>query len=251
MPDTYQIRPLKSYCPTSEKVDFAIITSKERLRTRWRLKFPRAACQTGGDALWLRRPQIQADRERRPYNGAALSSSEPLAKAGTVFCRSCGKAIEAGARFCRFCGKSQLDPVGGSASTAPSSAPARQPAGAGLEHRLRQIFPRHHLQDEFTHAGTIAAFLMALIGFVVGFFINYSWLGTNFLLGSIALLLFLILRESTLSHIRVRNGGSPPSSEGATRYQAGRRPAGAAGPAEAATAESSPPAAGKPPATPR
>src|SRR6266571_7873713 len=124
MPDAYQIRPLKSYCPTSEKVDFVIITSKERLRTRWRLKFPRAACQTGGDALWLRRPEIQADRERRPYNGAALSSSEPLAKAGTVFCRSCGKAIEAGARFCRFCGKSQLDPVGGSASTAPSSAPA-------------------------------------------------------------------------------------------------------------------------------
>ena len=180
-----------------------------------------------------------------------MSSSEPLAKAGTVFCRSCGKAIEAGARFCRFCGKSQADPGAGVPSAASASGPARQPAEAGLEHRLRQIFPRHHLQDEFTHAGTIAAFLMALIGFVVGFFINYSWLGTNFLLGSIALLLFLILRESTLSHIRVRNGGSPPSSEGATRYHAGRRPAGAAGPAEAATAESSPPAAGKPPATPR
>ena len=171
-----------------------------------------------------------------------------MAKAETVFCRSCGKAIEAGARFCRFCGKSQADPVAGSASPVSSSAPARQRAGAGLEHRLRQVFPRHHLQDEFTHVGTIAAFLMALIGFVVGFFINYSWLGTNFLLGSIALLLFLILRESTLSHIRVRNGGSPPSSEGVTRYHAGRRPA-ADGPAEAATAESSPPA--KPPAAPR
>jgi len=172
-----------------------------------------------------------------------------VANAGTVFCRSCGKAIEAGARFCRFCGKSQADPVAGSASAVSSSAPARQLAGAGFEHRLRQIFPRHHLQDEFTHVGTIAAFLMALIGFVVGFFINYSWLGTNFLLGSIALLLFLILRESTLSHIRVRNGGSSPSSEGVTRYQAARRPSGATGPAEAATAESSPP--GKPPVTPR
>jgi len=190
-------------------------------------------------------------RDRRPYNGAALSSSEPVAKAGTVFCRSCGKAIEAGARFCRFCGKSQADPGAGVPSAASASGPARQPAEAGLEHRLRQIFPRHHLQDEFTHVGTIAAFLMALIGFIVGFFINYSWLGTNFLLGSIALLLFLILRESTLSHIRVRNGGSASTSEGGTRYHAGRRPAGDAGPAEAATAESSPPAGGRPPATPR
>jgi len=58
------------------------------------------------------------------------------------------------------------------------------------------------------HIGTIAAFLMALVGFVVGFFYAYSWLGTNFLLGSIALLLFLILRESTLSQIRMREGGS-------------------------------------------
>jgi len=174
-----------------------------------------------------------------------------VAKAGTVFCRSCGKSIEAGARFCRFCGKSQLEPVAGSASATSAPAPASHPPGAGLEQRLRQIFPRHHLQDEFTHVGTIAAFLMALIGFVVGFFINYSWLGTNFLLGSIALLLFLILRESTLSHIRVRNGGAASTSEGEARYHAGRRPAGATGPAEAANAESSPPTASKPPATPR
>src|SRR2546427_3477044 len=167
MPDAYQIRPLKSYCPTSKKVDFVIITSKERLRTRWRLKFPRAACQTGGDALWLRRPEIHADRERRPYNGAALSSSEPLAKAGTVFCRSCGKAIEAGARFCRFCGKSQLDPVGGSASAASSSPPARPPPRAGLQHPLRPVFPPHHLPAHVTHAGTIAPLLMALIRFLV------------------------------------------------------------------------------------
>jgi hypothetical protein len=178
-----------------------------------------------------------------------LSSSEPAAKAGTVFCRSCGKSIEAGARFCRFCGKSQAELVGGPA--AATSSPASHSSGSGLEQRLRQIFPRHHLQDEFTHVGTIAAFLMALIGFVVGFFINYSWLGTNFLLGSIALLLFLILRESTLSHIRVRNGGSPSASQGTVRYQAGVRPAGAAGPAEAANAESSPPSGSKPPAAPR
>jgi hypothetical protein len=94
------------------------------------------------------------------------------------------------------------------------------------------------------HVGTIAAFLMALIGFVVGFFYSYSWLGTNFLLGSIALLLFLILRESTLSHIRVRDGGSTPKTAGGTRYHAGR-PSGAQGPAEAANAESSPPSTGR------
>jgi hypothetical protein len=177
-----------------------------------------------------------------------------VAKAGTVFCRSCGKSIEAGARFCRFCGKSQADPVAGSASTASSAASASHHGGSGVEHWLRQLFPRHHLQDEFTHIGTIAAFLMALIGFVVGFFYNYGWLGSNFLLGSIALLLFLILRESTLSHIRVRDGGSSASSAsasstGGTRYHAGRRPA--TGPAEAANAESSPPTSTKPPATPR
>jgi hypothetical protein len=182
-----------------------------------------------------------------------LSSSEPVAKGGTVFCRSCGKSIEEGARYCRFCGKAQADPVAGSASAGSSAAPASHHGGSGLEARLRQLFPRHHLQDEFTHVGTIAAFLMALIGFVVGFFINYSWLGWNFLLGSIALTLFLILRESTLSHIRVRNGGSPSPSApaGGIRYHAGRRPAGATGPAEAANAESSPLTGTKPPATPR
>ena len=180
-----------------------------------------------------------------------------------MFCRSCGKSIEAGARFCRFCGKAQVEPVAGAApstsrsssaassSASPSTAPPRRRSGPGVEQRLAQLFPRHHLQDEFTHLGTIAAFLMALIGFVLGFFFSYSWLGTNFLLGSIALLLFLILRESTLSHIRVRNGGSPSASESPTRYHAGRRPASATGPAEAATAESSPPGAPKPPATPR
>jgi hypothetical protein len=180
----------------------------------------------------------------------ALSNSDLAGKGGTVFCRACGRSIEADARFCRFCGKSQLDPTTGSAPAGSSAAPSSHTAsGTGLEHRLRSLFPRHHLQDEFMHVATIAAFLMALIGFVVGFFYAYSWLGTNFLLGSIALLLFLILRESTLSHIRVRGGGSTATSGDTTRYHAARRPA--EGPAEAANAESSPPTTARPPATPK
>jgi hypothetical protein len=186
-----------------------------------------------------------------------LTSSEPAGKDGTVFCRECGKSIEAGARFCRFCGKSQADPVGMTAAGSAASPARPSPAtNTGLENRLQQLFPRHHLQDEFMHVGTIAAFFMAVIGFVLGFFtpvLGGSWLSTNFLLGSVALLLFLILRESTLSHIRVRNGGSPSRPAGA-RTHAGRTPASAAeGPAEAANAESSPPSAlaHRPPATPR
>ena len=215
--------------------------------------FPCCPVQRGVTPVGYAAGKIPADPDQRPYNGAALSSSEPVAKAGTVFCRSCGKSqaepVAASARSSAAAGPSVA--AGSSVAGGSSVAPASHHAGAGLEHRLRQIFPRHHLQDEFTHVGTIAAFLMALIGFVVGFFINYSWLGTNFLLGSIALLLFLILRESTLSHIRVRNGGTPSSTESATRYHAGRRPAGATGPAEAANAESSPPSGSRPPATPR
>jgi hypothetical protein len=169
-----------------------------------------------------------------------LSPSDAAPKAGTVFCRECGRPIEADAHFCRFCGKSQADPVSGSTSAAATHS---APAGAGVEHWLRQLFPRHHLQDEFMHVGTIAAFLMALIGFVLGFFFAFSWLGTNFLLGSIALLLFLILRESTLSHIRVR-GGTPAATPSGGRTHAGRRSTapGAGLPVEAANAESSPPA---------
>jgi hypothetical protein len=187
-------------------------------------------------------PEVADPSDGGPYNGAALSPSDAAAKAGTVFCRECGRPIEADAHFCRFCGKSQADPVAGPTSTAPS----RAPAGAGLEHRLRQLFPRHHLQDEFMHIGTIAAFLMALIGFVLGFFLAYSWLGTNFLLGSIALLLFLILRESTLSHIRVGGGAPAPTPSGGRTHAGRRSAAGASGlPAEAANAESSAPATPK------
>jgi hypothetical protein len=171
-----------------------------------------------------------------------LSPSDAAPRTGTVFCRECGRSIEADAHFCRFCGKSQADPVAGSAS-----APSRPgPTGAGLEQWLRQLFPRHHLQDEFMHIGTIAAFLMALIGFILGFFLAYSWLGTNFLLGSVALLLFLILRESTLSHIRVRGSAPTPTPSGGRTHAGRRSTTGAASlPAEAANAESSPPATPK------
>jgi len=105
------------------------------------------------------------------------------------------------------------------------------------------------------HISTIAAFFMAAIGFILGFFtpaLGGSWLSTNFLLGAIALLLFLILRESTLSHIRGRGGAGVPSSADAGRYRAARGGAGGSDvPAEAATADSSPPTARRPPPTPR
>jgi hypothetical protein len=125
------------------------------------------------------------------------------------------------------------------------AAPRRSASAStgGLEQRLRQLFPRHHLQDEFMHIATIAAFFMALIGFVLGFFFAYSWLATNFLLGAIALILFLILRESTLSHIRP-GGGSTTGGAPGGRYQVSRSSAG--GPPEAATTQSSP----RPPAAP-
>jgi len=192
----------------------------------------------------------------RPYNGAALASSQ-LPKGGdTAFCRECGKPIEADARFCRFCGKSQADPVAGSSPSRSASTGSSRSGGTGesLENRLRQLFPRHHLQDEFMHISTIAAFFMAVIGFILGFFtpaLGGSWLSTNFLLGAVALLLFLILRESTLSHIRGRGGGAPSNAEGG-RYHAARRGTGGSdAPAEAATADSSPPSARRPPPTPK
>jgi hypothetical protein len=184
-----------------------------------------------------------------------LASSQSPAQGEPTFCRECGKPIEPEARFCRFCGKSQADPAPGSASRgAPAASnPSSGASGQSLEARLRQLFPRHHLQDEFMHISTIAAFFMAAIGFILGFFtpaLGGSWLSTNFLLGSIALLLFLILRESTLSHIRARGGAA--SNPDATRYHAARRPSsGTDVPAEAATADSSPPSARRPPPTPK
>ena len=183
------------------------------------------------------------------YNGAALSS-QVAPGSGIVFCRSCGKPIEADARFCRFCGKSQAEPAG---RPAGSSQGRLRRTGFNLEDRLQQLFPRHHLQDEFMHIGSIAAFFMALIGFVLGFFtpaVGTPWLSVNFLLGSVALLLFLILRESTLSYIRSRSGGPSASEAGGTgRNQSGRRSAGGSeASTEAANAESSPPSGTRPPA---
>jgi zinc ribbon protein len=182
-----------------------------------------------------------------------LSAAASTDKRGPGFCRECGKPIEADARFCRFCGKSQSDPATGVAG--PARTPAGRQSRPGLEERLQQLFPRHHLQDDFMHVGGIAAFFMALIGFALGFFtpaLGSSWLSVNFLLGSIALLLFLSLRESTLSYMRSRGGG-PAASEagGADRYQGRRSTVASEVSTEAATAESSPPGGTRPPAAPR
>lgn len=93
------------------------------------------------------------------------------------------------------------------------------------------------------HIATIAAFFVAVIGFLLGLFVAVL-LGMLWVLFAIALILFLILRESTLSHVRGSGSGGAGSSPGAGRYHAARRdptgPPSAA--AEAATAESSPPA---------
>jgi hypothetical protein len=115
-----------------------------------------------------------------------------------------------------------------------------------LEERLQQLFPRHQLQDEFMHVGTIVAFFLAVIGFLLGFFtpaLGGSWLSMNFLLGAIALLLFLILREWTLSLMRSRSTGAESGARSQGRSTAPPPP-------EAATSESSPPGTGRPP-TPR
>jgi len=180
-----------------------------------------------------------------------LSAAASIDKRGPGSCRECGKPIEADARFCRFCGKSQADPASGAAGF--GRTPASVGSRPGLEARLQQLFPRHHLQDDFMYIGGIAAFFMALIGFVLGFFtpaVGTPWLSVNFLLGSVALLLFLILRESTLSYIRSRSGGPSASEAGGTgRNQSGRRSAGGSeASTEAANAESSPPSGTRPPA---
>lgn len=104
------------------------------------------------------------------------------------------------------------------------------------------------------HIGTIAAFFMALIGFILGFFtpaLGENWLSTNFLLAAVALFLFLILRESTLSHIRARGGTDAGSGADSSRYHAARRSPTADLPTEAATTQSSPPTTQSSPPTSR
>jgi hypothetical protein len=162
-------------------------------------------------------------------------------------CRSCGKQIEAGSAFCRYCGARQ-EVAGAGQPPATSSVSVVDPGqanapGSTLERRLRHLFPRHHGQDEFMHLATIVAFVIAVVGFIFGFLayaLPVGGLATTWLLFAIALLLFLMVRESTLSHVRSRSSGQAVS----TRYQAPRSPAAAARSrtAEGATAESSPPA---------
>ncbi len=120
-------------------------------------------------------------------------------------------------------------------------------ARPAIEHRLRKLFPRHHLQDDFSHIATIAAVVIAVVGFLVGLFpgLGGQVYGLTWLLFAIFVVLFLMLRESTLSHTREsrptdrasdgRNGGS-------TRYHATRTqsPSETSKP-EAARAESSNP----------
>ena len=93
------------------------------------------------------------------------------------------------------------------------------------------------------HVGSIAAFLLALIGFVLGFIYAFNFLAVNFLLASVALSLFLMLRESTLGQIRSQ-GGDPRSSAASGRSV--RSAGGADLPTEAATTQSSPPSAARP-----
>ena len=89
------------------------------------------------------------------------------------------------------------------------------------------------------HVGSIAVFLMALIGFVLGFFFAFNFLAINFLLGSVALSLFLMLRESTLNQMRNQVSSN-------TALRPGARALGARDlPSEAATTQSSPPSSGR------
>lgn len=133
-----------------------------------------------------------------------------------MFCRACGRQIEEGARFCRFCGKSQVEgPVGSKQASAPGSR-----SGSRLGLRMRQIFPRHHLQDEITHFLTIAAMVIGVVGFLIALFppLGGGLYALAWLLFAIVLLLFVMHRDATLSHTR---RDQATDSAGA-RYQAAR-----------------------------
>ena len=86
------------------------------------------------------------------------------------------------------------------------------------------------------HLATIVAFVIAVIGFIFGMTSLWAF-GVTWLLFAIALLLFLMIRESTLSHIRVH-----PDADRGSHTRPARQPAPAA--TEGATAESSPPGTG-------
>ena len=133
-----------------------------------------------------------------------------------MFCRACGKQIEEGARFCRFCGKAQADGRSGAFS---GSGPGAQSASS-LGQRVRQLFPRHHLQDEITHFLTIAAMVIGVVGFLIALFppLGGGLYALAWLLFAIVLLLFVMHRDATLSHTRTDRPAEPTGG----RYHAAR-----------------------------
>ena len=133
-----------------------------------------------------------------------------------MFCRACGKQIEEGARFCRYCGKAQAD---GPSRAFSGSGPGARSASS-LGQRVRQLFPRHHLQDEITHFLTIAAMVIGVVGFLIALFppLGGGLYALAWLLFAIVLLLFVMHRDATLSHTR---SDRPVESTG-RRYHAAR-----------------------------
>jgi len=140
-----------------------------------------------------------------------------------VFCRACGKQIEADARFCRFCGKSQAD--GPVAARPGPGAQLGTPAGSALERRLRQVFPRHHLQDEISHFLTMAAIVIGVVGFLLALFppLGAGLYALAWLLFAIVLLLFVMHRDATLAHTRTDQAGE--ASTGRHHAERGASPA--------------------------
>lgn len=139
-----------------------------------------------------------------------------------VFCRACGRQIEEDSRFCRFCGKAQAGGPG-----AASAGPAGQaaPPGTRFTRRLRQVFPRHHLQDEITHYLTIAAMVIGVVGFLIALFppLGGGIYGLAWLLFAVVLLLFVMHRDATLG----RTLGNWPADPNTVRYHAARGTPGA------------------------
>jgi fatty acid desaturase len=130
-----------------------------------------------------------------------------------VFCRACGKQIEEGARFCRFCGKSQVEGPGAATRSSPAAGPT-------LGQRVRQVFPRHHWQDEITHFLTITAMVIGVAGFLIALFppLGGGIYALAWLLFAILLLLFVMHREATLNHARADRS----AEGGGVRYHAAR-----------------------------